>query len=418
MAFVEPSNVDAVLAIAEKWEIDASVVGEVTSGTDLDIYHNGELVAQIPAASLSEDAPRYDRPLGEPGWMEDLWSNTLTLMTRPGLADALLRMLDDPSIASPRWAYEQFDHMLFLNTLVGPGNDGSLLRIKGTDKALAVSTDGNGRLCQLDPWRGGARLVYEAALNVAMTGARPLAVVDNLNFGNPEKPDVMWQFRETVEGISDACERLGIPVVGGNVSFYNETDGRDIYPTPVVGLLGLADPAPANPPRLDRVKDGMELWLFGQSRAINLAGSAFEQITFGHVGGRPSAPDPTMAAAAIEVATALASEGLAPALHDISDGGLLIAMSEMCIASGVGVTASYSDWRSLFSEDPHRFVAAIPTEHTDRVAEIASSHGFPAVRFGIFGGTEISVERKGARAAVDLEIATETFYNAIPRRLG
>jgi phosphoribosylformylglycinamidine synthase len=417
MAFVHPDNVDAVLAVAEKWEIDASVVGEVKAGGSLDVYHDGVLVAQLPAASLSEDAPKYDRPLGEPGWMEDLWSNTLTFVTRPGIADSLLKLLDDPSLASPAWAYEQYDHMLFLNTVVGPGNDGSLLRVKGTNKGLAVSTDGNGRLCYLDPWRGGARLVYEAALNVAMTGAKPMAVVDNLNFGNPEKPDVMWQFRETVEGISEACERLDIPVVGGNVSFYNETDGLDIYPTPVVGLLGLADPMPESPPRHDRVAAGMELWLFGPEWAINLAGSAFEQITFGHIGGRPSPPDPTMAKAAIEVATKLATEGLSPAMHDISDGGLIMSAAELCIASQVGVTASYGDWRSLFCEDPHRFIAAVPTEHTEAVAAIAADAGLPASRIGIFGGSEISFERKGARGAVDLDVATETYRNAIPRRL-
>ncbi len=417
MAFVHPSRVDEVLAVAEKWEIDASVVGEVKPGAQLKVWFDGELIAEVPAASLSEDAPRYERPLGEPQWMEDLWSNTLTFVSRPGIANSLLKLLDDPSIASPAWAYEQYDHMLFLNTAVGPGNDGALLRVKGTDKGLAVSTDGNGRLCLLDPWRGAARLVYEAALNVAMTGAKPLALVDNLNFGNPEKPDVMWQFRETIDGISNACERLGIPVVGGNVSFYNETDGQDIYPTPVVGLLGLADPMPEDPPRLDRATDGMELWSFGPDFAINLSGSAFEAVTFGHVGGRPTAPDPTMAKAAIEVATEMVGEALSPALHDISDGGLAVAVAEMCIASGVGVTSSYSDWRSLFSEDPHRFIAAIPTEHTDRVAEIAERAGLPAARIGIFGGDEISFERAGLRGALDLEVATQTFRTAISRRL-
>ena len=174
---------------------------------------------------------------------------------------------------------------------------------------------------------------------------------------------------------------------------------------------------PTNPPSHDRVADGMELWLFGPEWAINLAGSAFEQITFGHVGGRPSPPDPTMAKAAIEVATRLASEGLSPAMHDISDGGLIMSVAELCIASQVGVTASYDDWRSLFCEDPHRFVAAIPTEHTEAVAAIAADAGLPASRIGIFGGTEISFERKGARGAVDLDIATETYRNAIPRRL-
>jgi phosphoribosylformylglycinamidine synthase subunit PurL len=269
----------------------------------------------------------------------------------------------------------------------GPGHDGTLLRIKGTEKALAVSTDGNGRLCYLDPRRGSARLVYEAALNVAMTGAQPLAVVDNLNFGNPEKPEVMWQFRESIEGISEACEALGIPVVGGNVSFYNETDGLDIYPTPVVGLLGMVEPMP------------------------------FEQVTFGHVGGRPSAPDPTMAKAAISMANRLVNELAVPALHDISDGGLALAAAEMAIAGGVGVRLSFTDWRHLFCEDPHRFLAAIPPELGTQVATIAQEIGIPASRIGTFEGTEIAFEQGGIRAAVALETAKETYENAIPRRM-
>jgi phosphoribosylformylglycinamidine synthase len=417
MAFVQPGDVDRVLAVAEKWEIEASVVGEVKSGATLRVFHDGDLVAEVPAASLSEDAPLYHRPLGEPHWMEDLWASTLTFMTRPGIADALLRLLDDPSIASAEWAYQQYDHMLFLNTLVGPGGDGSLLRIKGTNKGLAVSTDGNGKLCYLDPRRGAARLVYEAALNVAMTGATPMAVVDNLNFGNPEKPEVMWQFAETIEGMSEACEALGIPVIGGNVSFYNETDGNDIYPTPVVGLVGMVEPVPANPPRLDRAEAGMEVWRVGPEWAINLAGSALEQVAMGHVGGRPSAPDPTMANAAIHAATALVEQDLAATLHDISDGGLAVALAEICMASGVGATVGFSDWRHLFSEDPHRFLAVIPSTQADRVGEILEEIGIPGQRIGIMGGDEISFTRGGVRASVDLTIATDIYRTAISRRM-
>ncbi len=417
MAFVDPAHVDDVLAVARRWEVDASVVGTVRSGGMLSVYEGDELVAEVPAASLSEDAPRYRRELGEPGWMEDLWSNTLGLVAPPDTSETLLRLLDDPSIASAAWVYEQYDHMLFLNTVVGPGHDAGLLRIKGTTKGLAVSTDGNGRLCYLDPRRGAARLVYEAALNVALCGARPRAVVDNLNFGNPEKPEVMWQFRETVEGIAEACEALGVPVVGGNVSFYNETDGRDIYPTPVVGMLGLADPMPASPPRLDRATDGMDLWLFGLERAINLAGSAFEQVTFGHVGGRPSAPDPTLAKAAVEAALSLVSEGLAPVLHDVSDGGLAVAVAEICIASEVGVSLRVSDWRHLYAEDPHRFLAATDPDDAERVAAVAAEAGIPARPIGRFEGTDIFFEMPGAAAVVDVETAARTYREAIPRRL-
>ncbi|MDH5519771.1 MAG: phosphoribosylformylglycinamidine synthase subunit PurL, partial [Acidimicrobiia bacterium] len=417
MAFVDPSEVDEVLAVARHWEIDASVVGTVKAGGMLRVFHDGSLVAELPAASLSEDAPLYHRPLGEPHWMEDIWAKTLTFVIRPGLAEALMKLLDDPSIASKAWVYNQYDHMLFLNTVIPPGNDGSLIRVGNTNKALAVSTDGNGRLCYLDPRRGGGRLVYEAALNVAMTGARPLALVDNLNFGNPEKPEVMWQFRESIEGISEACERLGIPVVGGNVSFYNETDGVDIYPTPVVGLLGLVDPMPESPPRLDRIEEGMSLWRFGPEWAINLAGSAFEKITFAHVGGRPSAPDPTMAKACIEMATRLVNELGIPALHDISDGGMAIAASEMAIGSGQGVRLEFTDWRHLFSEDPHRFLAAVPDELSETVGALAVEVGIPAARIGSFGGDEIAFEQGGIRAVVALDAATETYKMAIPHRM-
>lgn len=417
MAFVEPSNVDAVLAVAEKWEIGSAVVGTVKAGGSLRVFHDGELVAELPAASLTEDAPRYERPLGEPHWMEDLQGNTLTFVTPPDIAGAVLRLLDDPSIASPEWVYQQYDHMLFLNTLVGPGSDGSLIRIEGTDKALSASTDGNGPVCYLDPRRGAARLVYEAALNVAINGAKPMAVVDNLNFGNPEKPEVMWQFQQTVEGISEACEALGLPVVGGNVSFYNETDGIDIYPTPIVGMLGLAEPIPARPPRHDRAEAGMDLWRFGTDWAINLAGSAFEEMVFGHLGGRPSAADATAAKAAIEMARRLAQEGLAPAVHDVSDGGLAIAMCELAIASGVGVTTNYIDWRYLFSEDPHRFLAAAPPEHRDRIEELATEVGIPAGVIGTFAGDDIAFVRGSRRASIGLALATETYRQAIPRRI-
>lgn len=419
MAFVAPERLDEVLSVARKWEIDAAVVGTVRTGGTLTIRHDGEVVAEMPAASLSEDAPVYDRPLGEPHWLENVWDNTMQLMQPPSIDEALLRLLDDPSIGDPKWAYEQYDHMLFLNTVVGPGHDGSLIRVKGTQKGLAVSTDGNGRQCYLDPRRGGARLVYEAALNVALTGAEPIAVVDNLNFGNPEKPEVMWQFRETIEGISEACEMLSTPVVGGNVSFYNETEGNDIFPTPVVGLLGLADPMPESPPRLDRAEEGMELWLVGPPGARNLAGSAFEQVMAGHVGGRPDAPDAFMAQGVIEVAIQNAQKGLAPAVHDLSDGGFAIALAEMCIASGVGVTVDFSDWIGLFAENPHRFIAAVPPEHAEELQAIAAHHDVPVTRKGVFGGDAITFDNGGPESAsIPLEEATATWEGAIPRRMG
>jgi phosphoribosylformylglycinamidine synthase II len=418
MAFVHPSKVDEVIAIAHKWEIDASVVGEVKEGGTLTIRHEGEIVAEVSAASLSDDAPLYDRTSGEPAWIEDIWTNTMSLLQPPNLSEALLMLLDDPSLADPRWVYQQYDHQLFLSTVVEPGHDASMLRIKGTQKGLSVSTDGNGRHCYLDPRRGGARLVYESALNVAMTGAKPMAVVDNLNFGNPEKSDVMWQFIETVEGISQACEELGTAVVGGNVSFYNETDGQDIYPTPIVGMLGLADPMPERPPRLDGAAEGMELLMVGPRRSRNLAGSAFEKVMYSHVGGRPDDPDPVMARAVIGMAIELASSGLAPAMHDISEGGAALCAAELAIASSVGLTLQFTKWEGLFAENPNRFLAAVAPQDVAAVEALAVKYRVPVSQLGLFGGDHITYTNGGPEtASLSLERATHTYEKAIPRRM-
>ncbi len=401
MAFVAPEKVDAALSIANKWEIDSAVVGVVKAGNTLSINHNGALVAEVPAASLADDAPLYDRPLARPQWLDEFWSRPAPAgLETIGTLEALL---GDPAIGSSAWIHEQYDHMLFLNTVVGPGNDGSLLRIKGTNKALAVSTDGNGRLCLLDPRIGGARLVYEAALNVAVTGAKPLAVVDNLNFGNPEKPEVMWQFRETVEGISEACETLGIPVIGGNVSFYNETDGVDIHPTPVVGLLGLADPMPANPPRLDRAEEGMGIWVLGPEPTGNLAGSSAQRVIGDLPGGRPLPPEPQVATTVIALAADLAHR--APVLHDVSDGGLAVTIAEICIRSAVGATV---DTSHPFCEDPHRFVAVMPEQKASFPPDIAR-------RIGVIGGTRIDF---GNGASIAVDVASRLWRRAIPEALG
>jgi phosphoribosylformylglycinamidine synthase len=401
MTFVSPENVTEVLAIARHWEIESAVVGTVRDGGTLTIIHEGRLVAEIPAASLADSAPLYDRPSARPEWLDDVNSRPDPDLTGYEPAQLLEMLLDDPAIGSSAWIHEQYDHMLFLNTVVGPGADASLIRINGTTKGLAVSTDGNGRLCYLDPRVGGARLVYEAALNVAVTGARPLAVVDNLNFGNPEKPEVMWQFIESVEGISQACEALGIPVIGGNVSFYNETDGVDINPTPIVGLLGLADPMPTNPPRLNRAEEGMELWVVGPRASGSLAGSAIQRVLGDSNGGTPTPSDPDIGLRVIELAAQIAH--VAPSLHDISDGGLAIAATEIAIASGVGLVIETDH---PFSEDPHRFLVVASPESIELPDDLAH-------KVGIFGGDEITING----SAIAVAEAANLYRNALPRRM-
>lgn len=399
MAFVDPENVDEVHAVADKWEIDSAVIGVVRPGKTLTIRHDGEVVAEVPAASLADDAPLYDRPAARPAWLDDVQAMRADREVSD-VGESLLELLSDPAIGSSAWIHTQYDHMLFLNTVVGPGSDGTLLRIKGTDKGLAVSTDGNGRLCYLDPRAGAARLVFEAALNVAVTGAHPLAVVDNLNFGNPEKPEVMWQLKETIVGVSEACDALGIPVVGGNVSFYNETDGIDIHPTPVVGLLGLADPMPTHPPRLSRAREGMEVWEVGPPPSGNLAGSSLQRL-HGSLGGKPTPPSPETAVRVIALAAELAHR--AAVLHDISDGGLAVALAEICIASGVGavVEALYP-----FSEDPHRFLVIAEPGTIEFPTEISR-------RIGTMGGGQVSINGDLA----SLHRCADVWHQALPRAL-
>ena len=418
LAFADPDSVPDVLETARRWEVPASVIGEVDSAEVLQVTHRDDQVAaRLPIRSLTGGAVVDHLQIGEPGWIENLWSNSIRFLRRPALGGVLLEILDDPRLASKRWIYERYPTEARDGVMVGPGQNHALLKIPGTTKSVAVSTDGNGQLCYLDPRRGVGRLVCEAALNVAISGARPLAVVDNLNFGSPDSPDVMWQFRETVEGLAEACELLGLPVVSGNVSFHNEVDGYPIHPTPVVGVVGVADPAPARPPGMDRAAEGMELWLLGLSDTVNLAGSSFSKVAFGHLGGRPSAADFTLCRAAIETALQIVDEGLAPVLHDISDGGLALAAAEIAISSQVGVNVTFRDWRSLFTEDPNRLLAAVRPRDVPRLVEVTSQRGLPATQIGTFGGSEVSLESGGVRGAVNLAVATRTWQDAIARRM-
>ena len=398
MAFVAPGQVDEVLAVAAKWEIDASVVGTVTAQPRLRVSHRGTRVADVPPASLTDEAPILRRPITRPAWIDELWKQPRPAADVP-LDVAVLALLDDPALGDRSWVHEQFDHMLFLNTIHGPGRDGSLIRVRGTDKGLAVSTDGNGRLCQLDPRRGAERLVYEAALNVAVLGARPLAVVDNLNFGNPQKPGVMWQFTETLGGLGAACEALGVPIVGGNVSFYNETDGHDIYPTPVVGLLGLADPIP---PRPREVAAGMAILLVGPPQSDNLAGSAYQRVVRGALAGRPTRIDAETGGRSIELAIRLTRVVPGAALHDISQGGALLAALELLIAGGVGAHLELDTVEEAFGEDPHRFLCLVDPHRVADVTQLAREEGCRVRDIGITGGTHLSlVGRRTAELPLD-----------------
>jgi phosphoribosylformylglycinamidine synthase len=417
LAIVTPRDLDEVLAIAAKWEIRATVVGTVTGSGRLRILDrpDGEVLADVPAASLEDEAPRYDRPRAEPAGRADAAEEDPASFGIAGDCGAdLLDMLADTS-----WIYSQYDHQLFLNTVVGPGDDAAVLRLKapGVDlpsrRGLAVSTDGNHRWCAVDPKAGTAMVVAESALNVACAGARPAALVNCLNFGNPEHPEVMWQLSEAIDGMGDACRALSIPVVGGNVSLYNESRGRDIDPTPVVAVLGLIDRIDRRPPGAVLV-DGQAVLLLGPSGVSALAGSRWADGR-GRRGATLPALDLGLHRRLVDLVRELVGAGRLGGVHDVSDGGLGVCLAEMAARSGVGATVSGIDGHAeLFSEAPSRVVVCVPVDAVAELVAAAAAAQVPVAELGRAGGERLVVE-----GLVDLsvEVVASRWRQVIPAAL-
>ncbi|HUF32331.1 MAG TPA: phosphoribosylformylglycinamidine synthase subunit PurL [Acidimicrobiales bacterium] len=393
LAIVEPDGLDEVLAICERWEVRASVIGRVTDTGRLRI-HDGfenEPLADIPASSLHDDAPLYERPLERPAPVAGVDPAAIEA------ADATEHLLD--SLMDTSWVSSQYDSQLFLNTVEGPGGDAVVLRLKhpttgaDTGRGLALTTDGNHRWCAVDPRAGTAMVVAESVLNLACVGARPRAVVNCLNFGNPEHPEVMWQLSESIDGMGDACRALGVPVIGGNVSLYNESKGRDIDPTPVIGLLGVVDRLDRRPPGVGLV-DGGHLLLVGP-RSSELGGSRFAARASG--GGRPvgSLPELDLQAhtAVADVVRSLVADGAVAGLHDVADGGLAGALGELVARSGLGVDVRGLDGvGELFSEAASRVVLCVTPNRLDAVRARCEQAGVPVAELGTVAGDRLRVD--------------------------
>jgi phosphoribosylformylglycinamidine synthase len=403
--------------IFDKWDLHAVKIGEVTSDGMLRVKDRGTTVADIPNRALTDEAPVYHRPMSEPDYLKEARQLNLEgLSSRLPVPDGsavLMRLLASPTIATKRWAYRQYDHMVRTNTINLPGLGAGVVRIKGTERALAMSVDGNGRYTYLDPRLGAMLAVAEAARNVACTGARPLGATNCLNFGNPERPGIMWQFARAVEGIGEACRALGVPITGGNVSLYNETDGNAIYPTPVIGVVGLLDHA-------DRVVgsrfrgSGDVLVLLGEGRG-ELGGSEYLKLVYDQVRGVPPALDLAREKALQALLVALADQQLIRSADDCSDGGIAVTLAECCFGGGgigaevsidsvdIAADASFNDRAALFGESASRVVVSATDENAARVLAAAAAAGVPGRVIGRTGGSRLRIST-GGRTTIDVSV--------------
>jgi phosphoribosylformylglycinamidine synthase subunit PurL len=416
LALVAPEQLDEVLALASKWGVPASVIGEVVDGDALTLTRRGEVIADLPARSLADEGPVYDRPRERPSWLDDYAAVDadaldLAALGHDDLGAFALRFLSSPNVASKRWVFEQYDHHVLAGTVLGPGmGDAGVVRLPGSRRAVACATDGDGRACEIDPVEGTRRVVAEAFRNVACVGARPLATTNNLNFGNPERPEIMWQLAASIEAMGEACRSLGVPVTGGNVSLYNETKGRAIHPTPVVGILGVLEDAD-DALGLAYEDEGDLVFLVGAPTVPGLAGSELQRYLDAPLGGVLPRVDLDVEAALAEVLHQAARDRLLTSAHDVSGGGLLVTLAESCVAGAIGVEVAVptelSPTQLLFSESPGRVVVTVPSKHVRAFAQLCGDAELLLADIGTVGGERLVVEGVLDLPLPELEAAFE-----------
>jgi phosphoribosylformylglycinamidine synthase len=421
---------DEVLRICRKWDLDVAVIGRVTDTGKVVLKSDGRTVAEIPAKALADDGPRYERPSAPPAFQEML--QALNYDALPDVKDAneaLLALLASPTIASKRWVYEQYDHMVRTNTIVRPGSDAAVLRVKGTDRALAVSVDCNSRYCLLNPYEGAKIAIAECARNLVCSGAEPIGVTDCLNFGNPERPDIMWQFVLAVEGLKDACEALNVPVVSGNVSLYNETNGLSIYPTPMIGMVGLIDHVDQAMTQWFK-EAGAEIVLLGMTRE-DLGGTEYLKVLHHREQGSPPLLNLESEKAVQACALNLIRSGLVQSAHDCSDGGVAVALAECCVSGperklGAVVQLQLDRLRCdalLFGESQSRVILSVKPDLVQQVLETARAMDVQATNLGQVGGDRLIINVVGSgsspRTKVDLDlgIIVDRWAHSLERTL-
>lgn len=419
-AIVEPGKVDRFLEICEKWDVIATVIGEVTDGERLEIFWHGEQIVDVPPRTVAHEGPVYERPYARPGWQDALQADDANALPRPATAEDLRRqvvqVISSPNQASKSWVTDQYDRFVQGNTVLAQPEDSGMVRIdEETNLGVAVATDGNGRYAKLDPYAGAQLALAESYRNVAATGARPLAISNCLNFGSPEDPAVMWQFAEATRGLADGCLELGTPVTGGNVSLYNQTGDTAIHPTPVVAVLGVIDDVNRRTPMAFR-EEGQLLYLLGDTRE-ELGGSAWSQVIHDHLGGLPPKVDLAREKLLAEILISASRDGMIDAAHDLSDGGLIQAVTESCLRGGRGARLVVPDdldpFVFLFSESAGRAVVSVPRSEELRFTDMCGARGLPAVRIGVVDGDSVDVQGEFTLPLTELREAHEATIPAL-----
>ncbi|GAB6937138.1 phosphoribosylformylglycinamidine synthase subunit PurL [Isoptericola variabilis] len=439
MAVVTPEKLDEFLAITGKWDVETAVIGEVNDSGRLTIDHHGQRIVDVDPRTVAHEGPVYERPYARPAWQDGLQADTTVAagLARPTSADDLrataLRLLASPNLASKAWVTNQYDRFVQGNTALAQPDDGGVVRVdEETGRGVALATDANGRYGKLDPRTGAQLALAEAYRNVATAGAKPLAVTDCLNFGSPEHPDSMWQLVEAIEGLADACQELGVPVTGGNVSLYNGTGepgqiDSSIHPTPVVGVLGVIDDVRTAVPSGWRA-EGLSILLLGRT-ADELDGSAWADVEHGHLGGLPPRVDLAAEKALASALVAAREQGLVAAAHDLSEGGLAQALLESSLRYGVGADVALdgvtgrdgvTPFVALFSESTARALVAVDPEQESELVAVAEAAGVPVLRLGRTGGEELVVAGgfDGETFTVALDEAREAHEGTLPRIFG
>ncbi len=417
-----PENADRVREIFEKWGLSCVICGEVTDDGRVKVTHQGQVVVDLPASPLSDEAPVYNRPSAEPvGLAERRQLNPTDFQSRDPKAD-LMALVASPNLSSRRFIYRQYDHMVRVGTRVGPGADAALIRVVGTDKALAMTVDCNGRYVWLDPHEGAAMAIAEGVRNLACVGAEPIGATDCLNFGNPERPETMWEFSGAIDGLKSACEALAVPIIGGNVSFYNETDEEGIIPTPSVGVVGLLESVEEdwrNPSAAFR-DDEQVVAVLGHMAGETLGGSEYLFALHGETRGVPPRCRLDDEQAVSGVCRTLVRGGLVSSAHDVSDGGLLTALAECtgCHEGSVKVGAKLA-WASdddrtmaFFGEAGARIVISFPKANATQIEAAAQSANVPLTVLGTTGGDTLSVALDATDGTVEFEADTTALYEA------